>query len=178
MRSHATIGPVTLAALLVLTTLVTAPHAWAAGRHAKPAPRATGAPIVIEDPDAPVPDSSLVQTDALAAQLKDTKHAKPFLVHVGFKRLYRGGHIPDSPYAGPTSEPEGIAALTKTLTSVPRTQAIVLYCGCCPWEHCPNVRPAYHRARAMGFTRVKVLRIDHDLQRDWAEKGFPVKDGE
>ena len=61
---------------------------------------------------------------------------------------------------------------------MPRTQAIVLYCGCCPWEHCPNVRPAYHRARAMGFTRVKVLRIDHDLQRDWAEKGFPVKDGE
>jgi hypothetical protein len=84
-------------------------------------------------------------------------------------------HVTGSVYAGPASEPEGLAALKKALVPLPRTGAVVLYCGCCPWKDCPNVRPAYQVARAMGFKRVRVLLIAQNLQQDWVAKGYPVE---
>jgi hypothetical protein len=35
----------------------------------------------------------------------------------------------------------------------------VIYCGCCPWTHCPNMKPADDALHAMGFTKVKSLSI-------------------
>ena len=102
---------------------------------------------------------------------------RPALVHVGFDTLYKGSHIPGSVYAGPASEPEGIAALKKTLKPMSRQKEIVLYCGCCPWEDCPNVRSAVATARAMGFKHIRSLYIPRSFQQDWVDKGLPtVKD--
>jgi hypothetical protein len=51
----------------------------------------------------------------------------------------------------------------------------VLYCGCCPWDKCPNVRPAYDALKKMGFLQLKVLRMNQDFARDWVEKGLPTE---
>jgi len=75
---------------------------------------------------------------------------------------------------GPTSRPEGIAALRQALEAVPRDRGVVLYCGCCPWQHCPNVRPAFEAVRALGFRDVRVLYIEKDLDSDWAKRGYPL----
>ena len=121
--------------------------------------------------------SQILQPADLAKQLSSTKN-KPMLVHVGFYTLYKQGHIPGSKYCGPTYKPEGIEQLKKCVAGVPKTKAIVVYCGCCPWDHCPNVRPAFEELSKMGFKNLKVLYIPNDLGRDWANKGYPIASGE
>ena len=43
---------------------------------------------------------------------------------------------------------------------------------------CPNVRLAFKTLQDMGFKRVKVLYLPHNLTQDWIKKGFPVQKGE
>lgn len=64
------------------------------------------------------------------------------------------------------------------MQEIPLTREIVLYCGCCPWRDCPNIRPAFRVFRELGFTRVKVLYLPASFAQDWVEKGFPVEKGE
>jgi 3-mercaptopyruvate sulfurtransferase SseA len=117
----------------------------------------------------------VIRPDELAKMIAGPAANRPVLLQVGFQALYKGKHIPGSVYAGPASEPEGLAALKKTLAPLPRSGAVVLYCGCCPWKDCPNVRPAYQTARALGFKKVRVLLIAQNLQQDWVAKGLPVE---
>jgi hypothetical protein len=55
---------------------------------------------------------------------------------------------------------------------------VVLYCGCCPWADCPNVKPAYQAARESGRTDVRVLHVARNLQKDWVEVGLPSAEGD
>ena len=56
-----------------------------------------------------------------------------------------------------------------------RKKTVVLYCGCCPWDKCPNVHSAYDALKKMGLSQLKVLYINQDLARDWVEKGLPTE---
>ena len=111
----------------------------------------------------------LVQPKDVAADIKT-----PLLLHVGFPVLYRASHIPGSIYAGPGSKPEGIEELKKALKGQPKNRAIVLYCGCCPWDKCPNMRPAFAALREMGYTNVKAMVVPENLKTDWTDKGYPI----
>lgn len=102
---------------------------------------------------------------------------KPVVLQIGVVHLYKLGHIPGSKFAGMASEPEGIALLKKEVGALPRSKEIVFYCGCCPWDHCPNIRPAYKALREMGFTKIKVLHLPNTFTQDWAMKNFPVEKG-
>ena len=129
--------------------------------------------------DAPASDpwtpKDVVQPEQVAATLKSKDIKTPLLIHVGFPVLYRANHIPGSQYAGPGSKPEGIADLKKAVENQPRNREIVLYCGCCPMEKCPNIRPAFAVLHQMGFTNVKVMNIPTNLKTDWIDKGFPTE---
>ncbi len=97
------------------------------------------------------------------------------VIHVGFSVLYRAAHIAGTQYAGPGSKPEGIAELKKAVAGQPRDREIILYCGCCPFDKCPNIRPAFAALHAMGFTHVKAMVIDANLKTDWIDKGYPTE---
>jgi len=116
----------------------------------------------------------LITTDELAKELKNPKINKPLILQVGFKFLYNTGHIPGSKYVGPASEKSGIKSIKNEVKSLKKNKNIVVYCGCCPWGHCPNVRPAYNTLKDLGFTNVKVLYIPQDFGKDWADAGYPV----
>jgi len=118
-----------------------------------------------------------IQPAALAKQLQGSGN-KPLLLQVGFETLYAQGHIPGSKYCGPARDSNGIARLKTCLAGVAHSRAIVLYCGCCPWQECPNIRPAFKAVKAMGFTNVRVVHIADNFGRDWASKGYPVASGE
>jgi hypothetical protein len=60
---------------------------------------------------------------------------------------------------------------------VPRSANLVIYCGCCPFDHCPNIRPAYKALHEMGFVHVRVLVLPTSFAADWVEKGYPVEKG-
>jgi hypothetical protein len=100
------------------------------------------------------------------------------MIQVGSHVLYTQAHIPGSEYIGPASSESGLQSLRKRVESLPRNKFIVLCCGCCPWSHCPNVKPADDALRAMGFTNLKVLDIPGNFGMDWVEKGFPVAKGD
>jgi hypothetical protein len=116
---------------------------------------------------------SLMQPDELAAALSQSKE-KPPVICVGFKSLYEGAHVPNALYLGPARTPEGLDVLRKWAENLPRKKMVVIYCGCCPWDKCPNIRPAYSALQGMGFTNIKVLHINQDFANDWVDKGFPV----
>ena len=125
---------------------------------------------------AAVADIATVQPAELADLL--ARGEKPLLLHVGFKKLYAQAHIPGSEYFGATSETDALARLEQRVASTPKDAAIILYCGCCPWERCPNVKPAYKALHDLGFTNLKVLFISKDFGTDWADKSYPVAAGE
>ena len=117
--------------------------------------------------------SEVVQPADLAGEL--AKGVKPQIVCVGVDSLYRTAHISGAAYHGPASKPEGLESLRKWAKGIPRAQRIVLYCGCCPMNQCPNIRPAFQALKEMGFTHLRVLSIPQDLERDWVSKAFPVE---
>jgi len=122
--------------------------------------------------------SHLINPDELVKILQSTKGEKPLMIQIGSHVLYEQAHIPGSEYIGPASSESGIRQLRKRVEPLPRNKFIILYCGCCPWDHCPNVKPADDALRAMGFTNVRVLYISDNFGANWVEKGYPTAQGE
>jgi len=117
------------------------------------------------------PPRALLQPSALAQDLRTGK--PPIVLSVGFPVLYRSRHILHAIDAGPASKPEGVEAMKKALAGVAKNADIVIYCGCCPMEKCPNVRPAYRALKDLGFTNVRVLSIPTNMHDDWFSKDYP-----
>lgn len=116
----------------------------------------------------------LVQPKDLAARLASGQ-AKPVIFQVGPNVLYRSKHIPGALYAGPGSKSEGLEALKTAAGKLPRDGELVIYCGCCPWDRCPNIKPAIDLLKQMGFTRVKAMYSATNFKTDWIDQGYPVE---
>jgi thiosulfate/3-mercaptopyruvate sulfurtransferase len=125
-----------------------------------------------------IPSSRLINPAELAKALQSSGSQKPLMIQVGSHVLYSQAHIPGSEYIGPAASAAGIERLRKRVASMPKNTSIVLYCGCCPWDHCPNVKPADDALQALGFTNVKVLYIASNFGADWVDKGYPVAKGD
>jgi thiosulfate/3-mercaptopyruvate sulfurtransferase len=121
--------------------------------------------------------TDLMQPEELAAALNDPKQEKPVIVFVGFDFMFRAAHIPGALNLGPASEASSLDRLKQWAGGMKKDRPVVLYCGCCPWWQCPNVRPAFKAAREAGLKRVKVLYLKDSLMNDWVDKGYPVDKG-
>jgi len=121
-------------------------------------------------------DSVAIQPRELAAQLAGHRGATTVL-YVGPNVLYRSKHIPGAIYAGPGNRPEGLDLLKTAVAKLPRDRDIVLYCGCCPWDHCPNIRPALELLRQLGFAHVRALYVPDNFKADWIDQGYAVEEG-
>ena len=124
-----------------------------------------------------IPGSRLMQPEELVKVLQGGGE-KPLMIDVGSHVLYTQAHIPGSEYIGPAASEAGLQQLKKRVESLAKNKAIVLYCGCCPWGHCPNVKPAYDALTSMGFTNFKVLYIADNFGANWVDKGYPVAKGD
>jgi thiosulfate/3-mercaptopyruvate sulfurtransferase len=123
-----------------------------------------------------IPAASQMQAGDLAQAMKGAQ--KPVVLYVGPKTFYAQAHIPGSEDIGPVSKPEGMDKLRARAASLPKDSAVVIYCGCCPWDHCPNIRPAFAELKKQGFTNVRVLYLATSFGADWKDKGLPVASGE
>jgi thiosulfate/3-mercaptopyruvate sulfurtransferase len=121
----------------------------------------------------PWPASDLISPKDLAGRLNQGST----IIYVGFPSLYRGAHIPGAVMQGPASKPEALDKLKQFAAGLPKDRKVVLYCGCCPFAQCPNVRPAYSALQGMGFKSLKVLAIEHNFHTDWVSKGYPTEKG-
>jgi thiosulfate/3-mercaptopyruvate sulfurtransferase len=123
----------------------------------------------------PWPAASVLEPAALAKALQSGK--APTVLCVAFPVLYNSKHIVHAAFAGPGSKPEGLEALKKAAASLPRDADLVIYCGCCPMNKCPNIRPAYRTLKEMGFTHIRVLDIPTNMHTDWFSKDYPSEAG-
>ncbi|MHB8259474.1 MAG: rhodanese-like domain-containing protein [Bacteroidia bacterium] len=119
----------------------------------------------------PWTDKQLMQPADLAKIMNDPKATKPILLSIGF-----GAKIKGAVEMGAASEKEGIEKLKQELSKLPKDADIVIFCGCCPFEHCPNIRPAFKLLAEMKFTKYKLLNLSHNLKVDWIDKGYPMNE--
>ncbi|MER3465495.1 MAG: hypothetical protein C4329_14900 [Chitinophagaceae bacterium] len=113
-------------------------------------------------------NKQLMEPADLAAAITAKKEL-PVIISVG-----PAATIPGSINIGMTNNPEGVQKLKTQLKSIDKNKKVVVYCGCCPFEHCPNVRPAIDVLKALKFTNYYLLNVPHNIRKDWIEKGYPV----
>ncbi len=124
-----------------------------------------------------IPTAQLIQPRDLNRLLRTRGVERPLILQVGSRLMFAQAHIFGAEYAGAGSQAEGVAQLRARVASLPRATFIVIYCGCCPWNRCPNVGPAYSLLHDMGFTHVKVLYLPENFGDDWVNKGFAIEGG-
>ena len=122
-----------------------------------------------------VPQAQVIQPEELNGTLHTAGAERPLMLQVGSRVLFDQAHIAGSEYAGPGSQAAGLQKLQKRVSSLKPETPIVLYCGCCPWNRCPNVAPAFRLLQRLGFTRVRVLYLADNFGADWVSKGYPVE---
>lgn len=113
----------------------------------------------------------LISPAALAKTLNDPNAKKPILLSIGF-----GAGIKGSKEMGAAREKENLEKLKNELSSLPKDADIVIFCGCCPFHDCPNIRPAFELLNEMHFTHHKLLNLEHNLKADWIDKGYPMNE--
>jgi len=113
-------------------------------------------------------NDQLLRPSELATALKDNKD-----ISVIFS-IGPGAIIPHSRDMGMIKEEDNMKKFKQELESLPKDTSIVIYCGCCPYEHCPNVRPAIELLKEMKFTNYKLLDLPHNIKIDWINKGYPT----
>ena len=128
-----------------------------------------------QTPGDPWSKTELMEPEALVKELAAPK--PPVILCTAFSVLYRNKHLPHALEAGPGSKPEGIDLLKKAVANLSKDADIVLYCGCCPMDRCPNLRPAYRTLHDLGFAHVRVLNIATNMHVDWFGKGYPSEAG-
>lgn len=122
-----------------------------------------------------IPTDRLIQPAELSKMLASgNAKQSPIVLQVGSRVFYTEAHIRGSIYAGAGSQASGLAMLEKTVAKYPKNKFIVIYCGCCPWDRCPNIAPAFNRLRDLGYSNVKALYLANNFGDDWVSKGYPT----
>ncbi len=110
----------------------------------------------------------LIEPSALAKSIY-TKQNDATIFSVG-----PGAVIPNSVDIGMVKEEENMEKFKQAVDKLPKNAHIVIYCGCCPFEHCPNVRPAIAYLKNEAYTNYYLLNLSHNIKTDWIDKGYPV----
>jgi thiosulfate/3-mercaptopyruvate sulfurtransferase len=113
--------------------------------------------------------SQLLSPADLAKTIGDPQSKQPYIFCIGPGALIRG-----SIDIGPAREGVNLDKLKQQLSTLPKEARVVIYCGCCPFEHCPNIRPAFALLNEMKFTHPQLLNLEHNIKTDWVDKGYPV----
>ena len=111
--------------------------------------------------------TELMEPGELNAAISANK--APVIFNIGSVEDIKGAiHI------GPLSETANLEKLKTTLASHKKSAEMVIYCGCCPFGKCPNIRPAYKLLKDAGFTNIKVLNLYVNLRNNWTSAGYPL----
>jgi hypothetical protein len=117
----------------------------------------------------PWTEKQLMPPAELAEKLNNGQMSNTVILNIG-----PSGEIRNSIKIGPTQEAEYFNLLKKKLAPIPKNSEVVIYCGCCPFENCPNIRPAFELLNDMKFTNAKLLNMPKNLKVDWIDKGYPL----
>jgi hypothetical protein len=109
----------------------------------------------------------LMQPAELAERIQTNKNT--YIYSIG-----PSGLIKTATLVGETRDAKNLAKLRNEVSKLPKDASVVVYCGCCPFKNCPNIRPAFALLNEMGFTNHKLLNLAQNLKVDWIDKGYPM----
>lgn len=112
---------------------------------------------------------SLMEPEALVEKINQNQ--APLILSIGYEAL-----IKESEGIGPAEDSENIDRLEARLGEVSKDSEVVIYCGCCPFDPCPNVRPAVEKVQELGFKNAYLLNLADNIKVDWLDKGYPVNE--
>lgn len=115
-------------------------------------------------------EDQLIDPSELSVLIKANKNL-PLIFSVG-----PGAIIPGSKEIGIVKEAENLQNFREQLSKLAKDTEIVVYCGCCPFAKCPNVRPAIQLLKDMNFTNYKLLDLPHNIKIGWIDKGYPTSE--
>lgn len=113
--------------------------------------------------------NQLMPTAVLADKIVKNNIQNTVVINIGPDAVIRNSYN-----VGPANDAENITKLKKYLSGISKDKEVVIYCGCCPFDICPNIRPAFKVLQELGFTNGKLLNIPKNIKTDWIDKGFPV----
>ena len=119
----------------------------------------------------PWTSDQLMEPGDLASTINDPERPQPFVISVG-----PGAVIKGSLEIGPTVDKVNIDKLQAHLDTLQKDASIVIYCGCCPFNKCPNIRPAFSLLNKMAFENHKLLNLPRNVKSDWIDRGYPVNE--
>ena len=114
--------------------------------------------------------AQMVEPADLNKTLNNPKAKQPVIFCIGPSAV-----IKNSIDIGPGYDKANINKLKQQLNKLPKNTNIIFYCGCCPYERCPNIRPVYRLMNEMGFTNHHLLNLPRNIKVDWIDKGYAVK---
>jgi len=120
--------------------------------------------------DNPWTEKQLKDPAVLAAAIADPKAPRPVIFNVGPVQQIKGAIA-----IGPATKPDNLEKLKQQLAKLPKDKEVIIYCGCCPYSRCPNVRPAFELLKKLKFTNAKLLNLPTSLNDDWISKGYPLE---
>lgn len=115
--------------------------------------------------------NQLLEPQTLAKKITQNQANNILILSVGPDAIIKG-----SVDIGPTTEQENLNKLKNYLKNVPKSKEVVIYCGCCPFDKCPNIRPAFKALKDMGFKNPKLLNLPKNIKVDWLDKDYPTND--
>jgi hypothetical protein len=110
----------------------------------------------------------LMEPSVLASKIASGKDV-PVLFNIGPSGVIKGAID-----IGPGQESANIENLKKELSKLSKDQEVVVYCGCCPFVNCPNIRPAFTALNEAGMKNASLLNLSENLRVDWIAKGYPM----
>lgn len=115
--------------------------------------------------------SQLVETKDLANTIKKNKAGNLLILSIGPDSVIKG-----SVDVGATHDAKNIEKLKSHLKNVSKNKEVIIYCGCCPFSRCPNIRPAFKTLKELGFKNAKLLNIPNNIKTDWIDHDYPTEE--
>ncbi|MBL7918716.1 MAG: rhodanese-like domain-containing protein [Bacteroidia bacterium] len=112
----------------------------------------------------------LMPTKELADKINTNAKDKPLVLNVGPMELIKGAVD-----VGRATSVTGIEKIKSTLAMENKNRTVVVYCGCCSYASCPNIKPAYDAVISAGFKNAKVLELPEGIKPDWVAKDYPME---
>lgn len=112
----------------------------------------------------------LMSTKELADKINTNAKDKPLIFNVGPME-----NIKNAIAVGAATSVTFSERMKGNLAMENKTKSVVVYCGCCSYASCPNIKPAYDILIAQGFKNTKVLELPEGIKPDWVAKGYPME---
>ena len=118
--------------------------------------------------DEPWKNNQLIEPSELN-KIIISQNQLPYIVSVGPGQVISG-----SIGIGECRYEKNLTDFENHLSSISKDSEIIIYCGCCPFKDCPNIRPAFSLLNSLGYKNHKLLNIRNNIKTDWIDLNYPT----